>query len=342
MTAAISQPNNSLQINKLIILNLFIISLLWFLLLPGSAGARGQSALESDFSRAIAQSSLLTSQQKAEWRKMGLSEVKRLMALGVNEDLIRDLVQNALDADWRASFFVDLGHSLSRRVHEGEDQILVAQDLVIQALLNEKPDQELAGLTGSPLEPGFNRTIKVYDSEDPSDDIAKEASLIETLRQSPEPGQTVPSAPAGKDEKMTAVSAAGLKDAMRSWLGSPYRWAGDSKDGVDCSGFVKAVYAEQGVTLPRGSYFMSQAGTPVPPGDYRLGDLLIFKRDGRTVHVGIYLGSGYFIHSAKGAGVAVSSLAGSKYEDMLHDARRVALVQMPDRQYAETAHLLEK
>jgi len=89
-------------------------------------------------------------------------------------------------------------------------------------------------------------------------------------------------------------------------LGKPYLWGGTSPKGMDCSGFTKTVYWQQGLIIPRDASQQVHAGLPVVYDDQlnglQAGDFLFFGRlrdDGseKITHVGIYLGKGAFIHS---------------------------------------------
>jgi len=85
-------------------------------------------------------------------------------------------------------------------------------------------------------------------------------------------------------------------------MGSPYLWGGTSSKGVDCSGFVKLVYYDQGIILARDASQQARYGYPVEfrnPDKLQPGDLLFFGRSALNItHVGIYLGKGNFIHSS--------------------------------------------
>mgnify|MGYP005991258433 CR=1 FL=1 len=97
----------------------------------------------------------------------------------------------------------------------------------------------------------------------------------------------------------------------KAQLGKPYFWGGTSPKAMDCSGFTKTVYWQQGFIIPRDASQQVHAGAPV---DYdenlkglQAGDLLFFGRyreDGteKITHVGIYLGDGAFIHSGSDNG----------------------------------------
>lgn len=83
-------------------------------------------------------------------------------------------------------------------------------------------------------------------------------------------------------------------DYAKNFLGIPYVYGGSSPRGFDCSGFVKYVYANFGVSLPRTSYSQMYCGTPVSTAEMQAGDLLVFRGGG---HVGIYVGDGMYIHA---------------------------------------------
>ncbi len=104
-----------------------------------------------------------------------------------------------------------------------------------------------------------------------------------------------------------------------SWLGARYQYGGNSKSGIDCSGFVYAVYkAVYGRELTRQSALMlNNDCTRIKKSQLKEGDLVFFRTDGKQSstpnHVGIYLKENKFIHASTSKGVVVSDLTSSYY-----------------------------
>lgn len=105
-----------------------------------------------------------------------------------------------------------------------------------------------------------------------------------------------------------------LLNTAYSYLGTPYRHAGTTREGMDCSGFVSTTYQSVDVRLSRSSTDMANQGVEIPLSKVILGDLLFFKtsRKKRINHVGIVVETGdevKFIHSSSSKGVITSSLS---------------------------------
>jgi cell wall-associated NlpC family hydrolase len=116
-----------------------------------------------------------------------------------------------------------------------------------------------------------------------------------------------------------------IVNVAEMWLGTPYIYGGNTRKGVDCSGFVKNVYSEIGVNLPRTSgeqfEYTSRINSP------SIGDLVFFKKNNKINHVAIYIGDGKIIHAAIKKGVIVQSLPGTSLEKNFAGYGRVKSIQ---------------
>ena len=128
---------------------------------------------------------------------------------------------------------------------------------------------------------------------------------------------------ASKDDRdMGAIAA---RTAER-FVGIPYRWGGENVvDGMDCSGFVRAVYNLCGLNIPRTSRDQFKAGDPVgSKEELRDGDLVFFGSSQDAInHVGIYIGNNRFVHAPRrGEEIRVTSVDESYFEKRFVGARR--------------------
>jgi cell wall-associated NlpC family hydrolase len=96
------------------------------------------------------------------------------------------------------------------------------------------------------------------------------------------------------------------RTAERYFVGTSYQWGGVTPWGADCSGFVQAIYALHGVTLPRDAWQQALEGSDAGRDAARLNaaDLLFFsdRPDRHVTHVGLALGDGRMAHVALGRG----------------------------------------
>jgi len=89
-------------------------------------------------------------------------------------------------------------------------------------------------------------------------------------------------------------------------VGVPYHFGGADLQGFDCSGLAVYAYESAGVEIPRTAAAQQRAARPVSSNALSPGDLVFFRIRSRHVnHVGIYAGSGRFIHAPR-SGEAVS------------------------------------
>lgn len=130
------------------------------------------------------------------------------------------------------------------------------------------------------------------------------------------------------------------------WMGVPYKFGGQNKDGVDCSGLAQLLEQEvYNINIPR---VTSQQVTVIKrkyEEDLKEGDLVFFDFDGKQFsHVGIYLQNGYVVHASSRKGVMIVNLhdpslykyfsrAGSIKVDSL-----AALLQPQEEYHTQASH----
>lgn len=120
-----------------------------------------------------------------------------------------------------------------------------------------------------------------------------------------------------------------LLDTAFSYLGTPYKHAGVTRNGMDCSGFVSTTFKAIDVPLSRSSQEMATQGKRIKLKNVRVGDLLFFKtlRRNRISHVGMVVdvqdGEIKFIHASSKRGVVISSLSENYYKKAFRMAKRV-------------------
>ena len=123
-------------------------------------------------------------------------------------------------------------------------------------------------------------------------------------------------------EKILAFDARVTHTALR-YVGVPYVWGGTSFNGVDCSGFVQAVFEHNGISLPRTADSQFEVGSHVKMADLQPGDVVFFETyTYGASHVGIYLGNGRFVHASSSDGVRVDALSEDYYSSRYLGARR--------------------
>lgn len=118
----------------------------------------------------------------------------------------------------------------------------------------------------------------------------------------------------GKSQRDNDIGMIIAKTAER-FIGIPYKWGGNNVvEGLDCSGFVKAVYNLCGINLPRTAKEQFSVGIHTNKNEMSEGDLVFFGNSQHDItHVGIYVGRGYIVHAPKRGDVVKKSALDNGY-----------------------------
>jgi len=124
-------------------------------------------------------------------------------------------------------------------------------------------------------------------------------------------------------ENITSIEKQ-LENAHLQWKGTPYRYGGETRKGIDCSAFTQQVFRDFfGKKLPRHTRTQLQTGISVRRRSIKTGDLIFFRTGRQSLHVGISLGNGDFLHASVSSGVMVSNMGEKYWAARFLGARRV-------------------
>lgn len=121
-----------------------------------------------------------------------------------------------------------------------------------------------------------------------------------------------------------ATSNLKLYKFIYEWIGTPYRYGGNTKKGIDCSAFTKAIYDKVfNTTILRNSRDIFSMVDPLSRDELKEGDLVFFKIKSRSIsHVGVYLGDNRFAHASV-KGVRISNLNEPYYSRYFYKGGRI-------------------
>jgi hypothetical protein len=116
----------------------------------------------------------------------------------------------------------------------------------------------------------------------------------------------------------------------KSYRGTPYKYGGTTRSGMDCSALVYHSFYSVGINMPRTSAAQSEQGKSLKKNEIKPGDLLFFatgRKRKQVTHSGIVTeaskGDIRFIHSSTSLGVSEDYLSNNYWSKAFLFARRV-------------------
>jgi len=121
------------------------------------------------------------------------------------------------------------------------------------------------------------------------------------------------------------TTGAMVADLAQKQIGAPYRFGGETPTGFDCSGLIRYVYQQIGITVPHSSRLLYKQAKKIRLANVLPGDLLFFNISKNKVsHVGIYATTGQFIHApSSGKHVSIARLDNPYWKKRLIGAGRL-------------------
>lgn len=115
-----------------------------------------------------------------------------------------------------------------------------------------------------------------------------------------------------------------LGNQFDTWEGTPYRFGGTNKQGIDCSALIQKIYLNSfNIKFPRTIEMQSRQGYPINKSKLQLGDLVFFKTNLTENHVGIFIDNGRFLHASSSQGVMISLLNNPYWLSKYWQSRRI-------------------
>lgn len=117
----------------------------------------------------------------------------------------------------------------------------------------------------------------------------------------------------------------------RTYIGTPYKWGGNDKVGIDCSGLMVRSFESVGIKIPRTTSQQIDLGKKVSLKKSREGDLVFFafgKSKRKVTHVGLVSKHNStsdidFIHASSSRGVVETQLVKDYYLKRIRKIKRV-------------------
>ena len=159
-----------------------------------------------------------------------------------------------------------------------------------------------------------DKTLRIYSIKGKDEVLVENNNIIDFYEDSHEQLEKLIEEKRLEEERIAKEQRIRFKTNVVNYamkfVGGPYVLGGNSlTNGTDCSGFVKLVYANYGVSLPRTAPDQSLIGDEVSIDDIEVGDIISYGYNGFAGHSALYIGDGKIVHaSTSELGIRIDSM----------------------------------
>lgn len=135
---------------------------------------------------------------------------------------------------------------------------------------------------------------------------------------------------ASQKAKLRAKQVDEVISTAKTYMGTPYKYGGTTRSGMDCSALTIHAFQSINLSLPRSAEDQSKVGQKIKERELQPGDLVFFatgKRRRKITHVGLVTdvrrSNVKFIHASTSLGVIETDLSQDYYTKRYRSARRI-------------------
>jgi cell wall-associated NlpC family hydrolase len=136
---------------------------------------------------------------------------------------------------------------------------------------------------------------------------------------------------ASKKARARQQQVSTVLQTARSFTGTPYKYGGTTRSGMDCSALTTHAFRSIDISLPRQAEEQATVGEKIKQKEVKPGDLVFFatgKKKREITHVGIVTerksaSDIKFIHASTTLGVVETNLFSDYYQKRFRLARRI-------------------
>lgn len=109
----------------------------------------------------------------------------------------------------------------------------------------------------------------------------------------------------------------------KKYIGTPYKFGGNDRNGIDCSGVIHNAFEELNVKFPRVSHQQAEVFREIKLKRARTGDLVYFTTSGNRInHTGVIVKKKgnrkvMFLHASTSSGVRIDNLNSDYWKNKL-------------------------